>query len=84
MSFSLPVIAARVGGIPELVSDGVCGLLISRGDQNALAENIVRLASDERVRRQMGEESRKRAEALFDVRRTAALYLQRCGITDPN
>ena len=82
MSFSLPVIATRVGGIPELVSDGACGLLISRGDENALAENIVRLASDERVRRQMGEESRKRAETLFDVRRTAALYLQRCGITN--
>jgi len=77
-----PVVASRVGGIPELVSDGACGLLISRGDENALAENIVRLASDERVRRQMGEESRKRAETLFDVRRTAALYLQRCGITN--
>jgi len=82
VSLSLPVIATRASSISELVSEGVSGLLISRGDENALAENIVGLASDERVRRQMGEERRKRVEAILDMRRTSALYRQCCGITD--
>jgi glycosyltransferase involved in cell wall biosynthesis len=41
-----PVVATRVGGIPDLVEDGTNGLLVEPGDTNALADAIVRILTD--------------------------------------
>src|SRR5919108_4876320 len=45
MAAGLPVVASRIGGIPETVGDGVSGLLVEPGDVTGLAQAIVRLAS---------------------------------------
>lgn len=55
MSYGLPVVTTGVGGIPNIVKDGVNGFIISPGDQNGLAASIDRLASNVALRRQMGE-----------------------------
>lgn len=49
-----PVIASTVGGVPEIVSDGICGFLVSADDIVAYAEKIVTLANDPELRRGMG------------------------------
>lgn len=54
-----PVIASRVGGVPEVLRDGETGLLVSKGDVEALAEAIVSLASDRERCRAMGEAGRE-------------------------
>jgi glycosyltransferase involved in cell wall biosynthesis len=71
MATGLPVVATRVGGIPEAVIDGKTGLLVESGDAAALAEAIVCLLSNEDLRRSMGEAARRRAVELFSWERIA-------------
>lgn len=65
MSWQIPVISTRVGGIPELVRDGVDGLLINAGDQTALAKALSRVGQDTKLRRQMGANARQQVECKF-------------------
>ena len=73
----VPVVATRVGGLPEVVEDGGSGLLVDPEDPDALAQAIVTLAGDEPRRRQLGQRAVELA-AQFDsrvaVRRIEALY----------
>jgi len=80
MAAAKPVAATAVGGVPELVENGVSGILVPRRDPEALARAILRLARDPELRRRMGQEGQRRALARFDISRTAreyeALYLE--------
>ena len=80
MAAGLPVVATAVGGTPEVVVDGVTGLLVPPRAPAALAEAIGCLLCDPNLRRQMGQAGRERVAAQFDiattVRRTEALYQQ--------
>ena len=64
MAAGLPVIATRIDGIPEQIQDGVNGILIEPRRVEPLIEAIRKLASDETLRRRMGQASRERAKAF--------------------
>ncbi len=78
-----PVIASRVGGIPEIVEDGRSGLLVPPGDVGALAAALARLWADPQLGRRLGEHGRDQVvprftwEALAD--RVDALYRELVG-----
>jgi glycosyltransferase involved in cell wall biosynthesis len=72
MAFGNPVVGTRVGGIAEVIEDGVTGYLVERRDPSALAARILELARDPELRERMGHAGRLRAEQVFDVRRNAA------------
>ena len=55
MATGLPVVATKVGGIPELVEDGRNGILVSPRDHSALAEGIIELLSDSRLSLRIGK-----------------------------
>ena len=55
MQFRLPIVASRVGGIPEIIEHGKNGLLISSGDSRALAESISYLYRNAAIRRDLAE-----------------------------
>jgi glycosyltransferase involved in cell wall biosynthesis len=59
LSYCKPVVATRVGCLPEYIEDGVTGLLVNPGNVEELAEAIVRLLSDEQLRRRMSAEIRR-------------------------
>jgi len=72
MAAGVPVVATRVGGIPEIVIDGETGLLVPPGDPVALANAINSLLMNPEVRQRMGSHGRARVEANFTARRAAA------------
>ena len=80
MACGLPVVATRVGGIPEYVADGETGLLVPPRDPGALAEAIASLIVDPAKRAAFGRAGRQRVEAHFTAERmvaeTARLYRQ--------
>ena len=65
MERARPVVAASIGGLGEIVRDGVTGVLVPPGEAEPLAEAIVRVASDSALARAMGEAGRSRALARF-------------------
>jgi glycosyltransferase involved in cell wall biosynthesis len=64
-----PVVASRVGGVPDVVADGTDGYLFPVGDVGAAAEHLARLAADPALRRRMGEQGREWALARYRVPR---------------
>jgi len=65
MACAKPVIASRAGGNPELVTDGVTGLLVDAGDSSGFAHAIQRLAADRELRLRMGAAGRARIDNDF-------------------
>src|SRR5258705_8660193 len=72
MAYEKPVVATRVGGIPELVSDNESGFLLQRGDVETLAEKILILISDPALQRSMGEVGSNTVHSKFDLQRNVA------------
>jgi glycosyltransferase involved in cell wall biosynthesis len=88
MAMEKPVVASRVGGIPDLIDEGINGLMVRPGDVKELADALQKLLSDKGLARKMGREGRKRIQAQFSadimVRSIEKLYrelLARKGIT---
>jgi glycosyltransferase involved in cell wall biosynthesis len=72
MQHGLAVIATRIGGVPELVDDGVTGTLVTPNDPRILAQAIRILADDKKLRSQIGESGKKKVDRLFRVERMVA------------
>ena len=70
MAMEKPVVASRVGGIPEVVQDGVTGFLVPPEDPEALALALLRLLQEPYTRQCMGRAGRERVEAHFTLERT--------------
>ncbi|MBN1866152.1 GT4 family glycosyltransferase PelF [Candidatus Sumerlaeota bacterium] len=67
MAAGVPVVATRVGGNPELLDDGRCGALVPPGDEQAMAETILRLLNDPAEARTLAQVARERVRTHFDV-----------------
>ena len=75
MAAGKTVIAPRVGGIPEIVQDGETGFLFPARNTDALAETMIRVLEDERLRTIIGEKAREKVETYFARDRIVNLYL---------
>jgi glycosyltransferase involved in cell wall biosynthesis len=71
MSCGLPVVASETGGMPAIVGEGACGILVEPGNAAALASAILRLLRDDRLRDSMGRAGRKRVLEDFAWDRVA-------------
>jgi glycosyltransferase involved in cell wall biosynthesis len=68
----IPVIAARTGGLPEVILDGVTGTLVEPRDPAKLADTIESVLADLPRHRSMAEQGKRLVSTMFDVTRTAA------------
>ncbi len=75
MERSLPIVSTNVGGIPEVVKDGLTGFLCKPNDPESLSKNLELLVKDFELRKKMGEEGRKRVEKLFNRKNTINEHL---------
>ena len=71
MEAAKPVVATRVGGIPDMVEDGVTGLLVPPNDPEALAQGIATLLRDPDRAAKLGEAGRERRRTEFSIEATA-------------
>ena len=78
MACELPVIATNGGGVPEIVQDGVTGVLVPMGDALAMADAICRLLEDASGARDMGVQGRKRAVEHFTIERSTQKFMDVC------
>ena len=76
MACGVPPVATRVGGVAELIDDGVDGFLEQVGDTAAQARRVVQLLSDETLRARVSAAARRAAETRFDSKRIVPLYEQ--------
>ena len=77
-SFSKPVVATTVGGLPDMIEDGKTGLLVPPRDERALADAVVRLLVDKDLRQQMGRNGRHKMDTEYSLaavaQQTLAVY----------
>jgi glycosyltransferase involved in cell wall biosynthesis len=76
MAFGIPVVACNVGGLPEIVIDGVTGLLVAPQDPEALAAAIKRLLGNPELRQRLGNAGRERVLSEYQVEGVARQTLQ--------
>jgi len=82
MAHKKPVIATRVGGIPELVADQKSGYLVERGDTADAAEKLLKLLYDPRLRETMGAEGYRIVHDRFSLRQNVRELLWVYGFKD--
>lgn len=85
MALEVPVIATNFGGSPELIEDGVSGILVTPGDETDLAKAVDSLLGDKAFREQIARSGRARIDERFlltrNIRETEALYEQLFTVT---
>jgi glycosyltransferase involved in cell wall biosynthesis len=82
MAACKPVVATLGGAVPEIVQDGVTGLLVPMGDAQSMAEAIIKLLSNPELAGQMGQAGRQRVEQHFTmehvVKKVESIYDEFC------
>lgn len=72
MAHGKPVVATRVGGIPELVDDGKSGYLVDRADTKAMSEKVLAILNDMELAHRMGSAGREIVSEKFDLKQNVA------------
>ena len=78
MALGKPVVASRIGGIPEFVQDRISGFLVERDNSNEFADKIIMILKDQNLAFSMGRTAKQRAMTIFNPKlvfnRLAKLY----------
>jgi glycosyltransferase involved in cell wall biosynthesis len=81
MAYGKPIVGTRVGGIPEVVTDGQTGFIVDRGAADAMANRILKLVSDPELRSRMGQAGAQAVSDRFDLRVNVRKLMKLYGIS---
>jgi N-acetyl-alpha-D-glucosaminyl L-malate synthase BshA len=76
MAVQVPVVASRVGGLPELIDDGETGFLSPVGNTDKMADDAVRLLKDAKYRKEMGKRARASAIERYSTYKIIPKYIE--------
>jgi glycosyltransferase involved in cell wall biosynthesis len=76
MACEVPVVASRVGGVPEVVSEGETGFLSDVGDVEKMGKDAAQLLIDKELRKQMGKSAREAALSRYRTEIVIPQYLE--------
>lgn len=76
MAMKLAVISTNITGIPEIVENGVSGILIPPNDEVKLAEAMIELIGNDNLRKRLGINARKRVENRFDINKNVGQFIE--------
>jgi len=76
LASGLPVVATKVGGIPDIVESNRTGLLVDQGDVQGLAEALVSLLRESNRRARMGKAAHEFARTHLDARKTVLRHVE--------
>ena len=74
MALGIPSVATKVGGIPSIIQDGYTGLLVEPEDSDAIANAVLTLIENPKLRKKIGENGRSFVLKNFDIEKTAKEY----------
>jgi glycosyltransferase involved in cell wall biosynthesis len=83
MAHAKPVVATRMGGIPELIVDGVSGYLVNRSNTELMSERVLELLKDGQARTRMGQIASEIVQTKFDLRKNVTQLIHSYGIAAP-
>lgn len=66
MACGIPVIASDADGFKEVIEDGITGILVPKGDIDAIAESMYKLMHNDKLRKQMGQAGVQHVKKLYD------------------
>jgi len=75
MAMKLPVISTSISAIPEIVDHNISGILVPPGNEVILAEEIMRLIGDKKLRLRLGENARKKIEEKFNMNKNIGSFV---------
>ena len=75
MAMKIPVISTNITAIPEIVEDGISGILVPPNDEYSLAEAIIKLITNDKLRADLGENARKKVEERFGINKNILEYI---------
>jgi len=75
MGYGLPAVCTSVGGIPDVIRDGVSGLLVPKGDSQGFGEAMRRLVADSVLAKALGRNAQDEFSKAYHIRHTAREYM---------
>jgi glycosyltransferase involved in cell wall biosynthesis len=83
LALEIPVVSRAVGGIPEVIEDGHSGILLRRGDPDALAQACVLALQNDQLRRRLGQAASRVVDSRFSAHANAQrIFRLYCDLVD--
>jgi len=76
MAAGLPIVATAVGGNPDLITDGINGILVPSGDNRALAGAMLKILDDKHMARSLGEAAKRSYESRYTLDKMVERYIE--------